>query len=497
MIISKSDYTTYLKHPAWLWIKKHAKDKLPPTSPNLQALFDEGNNYESYAEQLFPDGVRLSWDPKDYGSYDALIVKTQAEIDKGTKTIFQGRFMSGNLTFICDIIDRTENGEWDLYEIKATTRVKEEHKPDLSFQQVVLEQLGYKVHNIYVIHLDNEYTKQGSLNIEGLSTIKNVTDEIKALKPITEERIPFALEVANSDTMPDLSPRNIGISGCKNEWMEIFRLLNPDIPQYSIYDLAGRNSEVVSLMEDQDIIELAKIPEETKISGKKAKMQLQVTKQNSVIVNKDKIQKFLGDLEYPLYFLDYESIKKAVPPYNGTRPYQQIVFQYSVHTLESPDSELKHDMYLHTEDSNPIEPLTESLRNVIGPEGSVIVWHKVFERDRNREMGDYDKAYFDFYQDLNDRMIDLEVPFQQDWYAMKEFKGSSSIKAVLPVLIPDLSYKELEIQDGLTTGRIWTEIVIDKNNDADKEKMFEEMRKYNTLDTLAMVEIYTKLKVLI
>lgn len=494
MQLSKSDYTTYLKHPAWLWIKKHAKNKLPPTSANLQALFDEGNNYEPYAEQLFPDGVRLSWNPKDYGSYDELIVKTQVEIDKGTKTIFQGRFLSANLTFICDIIHRTENGEWDLYEIKATTRVKEEHKPDLSYQQVVLEQLGYIVNNIYVIHLNNEYIKKGSLDIEELSTIENVTDEIKALKPITEERIPLALQVIDSDTMPDLSPRHIGISEYKKDWMEIFRLLKPDIPEYSIYDLAGRNGEVVSLMEDQGIIELSKIPEEIKISGKKAKTQIQVTRQNSTAVNKDKIQKFLDDLEYPLYFLDYESIKKAIPPYNDTRPYQQIVFQYSVHTLESPDSELKHNMYLHTEDSNPIKPLTESLRNVIGSEGSVIVWHKVFERDRNKEMGDYDNAYFDFYQDLNDRMVDLEIPFQQDWYAVKEFRGSSSIKAVLPVLIPDLSYKELGIQDGLTTGRIWIEIVIDKKNDSDKEKMFEEMRKYNTLDTLAMVEIYKKLR---
>jgi len=494
MQLSKSDYTTYLKHPAWLWIKKHAKDKLPPTSPNLQALFDEGNNYEPYAEQLFPDGIRLSWNPKDYGSYDALIEKTQAEIDKGTRTIFQGRFLSGNLTFICDIIDRTENGEWDLYEIKATTKVKEEHKPDLSFQQVVLEQLGYKVNNIFVIHLNNEYIRKGLIDIGELSTIDNVTDEIKALKPITEEKISLALKVIDSVKMPDLSPRHIGISEYKNDWMEIFRLLKPDIPEYSIYDLAGRNSDVVSQMENQGILELTKIPEEIRISGKKAKTQIQVTKQSSTILSKDKIKKFLDELEYPLYFLDYESIKKAVPPYNGTRPYQQIVFQYSVHTLASPDSELKHDMYLHTEDSNPIEPLTESLRNVIGPEGSVIVWHKVFERDRNKEMGDYDKAYFDFYQDLNDRMVDLEIPFQQDWYAVKEFKGSSSIKAVLPVLIPELSYKELDIQDGLTTGRIWTEVVIDKKHVADKGKMFEEMRKYNTLDTLAMVKIYNFLK---
>jgi len=493
MQLSKSDYMLFLKHPAWLWLKKNAKDKLPPTSPNLQAMFDEGNNYEPYAEKLFPKGVRLSWDRNKYGSYNELIVKTNAEMQKGTKTIFQGRFISGNLTFICDIIDKANNGSSDLYEIKATTEVKEEHIPDLSFQQIVLERLGYKVNNIYVIHLNNKYIKQGLLDLNKLSAIENVTKEVKALKPITEKKIPKALATISLAKMPDISPRHIGLSKYKKDWMEIFCLLKPDIPEYSIYDLSGRNGEVVYAMEDQNIVEIAKIPEETKITGKKAKTQVQVTKQNSTIINKPKIKKFLKDLEYPLYFLDYESTKKAIPPYNKTKPYQQIVFQYSVHVLDTPTAELKHYMYLHTENSNPVTPLTESLQKAIGPTGSVIVWHKDFESARNKEMAEYNKAYFDFYNNINERMIDLEIPFQQDWYAIKEFKGKSSIKYVLPALIPELSYKDLEIQDGLTTGRIWSEIVIDKKNTSNKDKMFKEMKKYNTLDTLAMVKIYNLL----
>ncbi len=497
MLLSKSDYMTYLKHPAWLWLKKHYKDMLPPTSPNLQAQFDEGTNYEPYAEQLFPDGVKLGWDPKKYGSYDELLAKTQVELDKGTKTIFQGRFLAGNLTFICDIIDRAKDGGFDLYEIKATTSVKKEHKPDLSFQQVVLELLGYKVNNIYVIHLNNEYTRKGAIDIQELSTVEDVTDDVKALKPVTEEKIPLALDVAKSDTMPNASPRHIGISTYKKEWMEILRLLKPDLPEYSIYDLAGRNGDVVQKMEDRGIYDLSQLPEKMKISGKKAKTQLLTTKKKKKIINKENIQRFLGDLKYPLYFLDYESFKKTVPLYDGIRPYQQIVFQYSVHTLDSPEAELRHDMYLHTEDSNPIEPLTASLMKIIGAEGSVLVWHMVFERDRNIEMGEHSKEFLEFYQDLNERIVDLERPFQKDWYARREFKGSSSIKAVLPVLIPDLSYNDLEIQDGLTTGRIWTEIVLDNRHGSESEKLFEEMRKYNTLDTLAMVEIYRKLNELV
>ncbi|MFT7645135.1 MAG: hypothetical protein ACI9BF_000806, partial [Candidatus Paceibacteria bacterium] len=336
MQLSKSDYMLYLKHPAWLWLKKHDKEVLPLPDENLKARFADGNKYEPYAEQLFPDGVRLGWDTENDDSYDELLTKTQAEIDKGTKTIFQGRFLSDNLTFICDIIDKTEDGSYDLYEVKATTEVKEkEHLPDLSFQQVVMERLGYKINNIYVIHLNNKYSRVGSINIDELSTVEDVTDVVKALKPVTEEKIIMALEVAGSATRPDLSPRHAGITKYKKEWMKIFRLLSPDIPEYSIYDLAGNNSSLVAELEDKGILELSEIPVDSRVTGNKAKAQIKVTKEDKLIVDKAQISKFLDELEFPLYFLDYESFSKAVPPYNGTRPYQQVVFQYSVHTLES------------------------------------------------------------------------------------------------------------------------------------------------------------------
>ncbi len=481
-----------LKHPAWLWMKKHDPKKLPSIDANLQARFDEGHNYEPYAEQLFPDGVTLGWDPKKYGSYNQLLDKTTSELEKDTKVIFQGRFISGQLTFIFDIIEKLDDGSFNLYEVKATTTAKDEHYPDLSFQQLVMEQLGYTINNIYVVHLNNKYVRKGAINIKELSEITNVTDKVKALKPVTEDRVIDALKIMQQPTMPDPSPRHVGL-GKKKDWMEIFRRLKPNLPEYSIYDLAGRNGGAVAYMENKDKLLIEDIPEDLKISGEKAKNQIAVTKKDRAIVIKPKIKQFLDELEFPLYFLDYEAFSKAVPVYNGNKPYQQVVFQYSVHILDSPDAELLHEMYLHTDDSNPIEPLAEHMMDKISDKGSVIVWHHVYERDRNREMAAMSGKHSSFFENLNERMIDLEIPFQKDWYVVKEFKGSSSIKAVLPVLVPELSYKELKIQDGLTTGRVWVETVIDGQHEGKQEAMFEQMRKYNTLDTLAMVEIYKKL----
>jgi len=118
--ISKSEYMMFLKHPAWLWLKKHDKDKLPPVDDNTQAIFDAGHMFESYAEQLFPGGVNIGFN--NYNEYLSLPERTTKALNGGAKTIFQGRFEHDQLTFICDIIDVVGKNEVDLYEIKSSTK---------------------------------------------------------------------------------------------------------------------------------------------------------------------------------------------------------------------------------------------------------------------------------------------------------------------------------------------------------------------------------------
>ncbi len=116
MQLSKSDYMLFLKHPAWLWLKKHDKDKLGEISDNTQAVFDAGNLFESYAEQLFTGGVRLGFG--NYDEYLTLPERTSKALEAGAKTIFQGRFVHDQLTFICDVIQVVDDKTVDLVEIK-------------------------------------------------------------------------------------------------------------------------------------------------------------------------------------------------------------------------------------------------------------------------------------------------------------------------------------------------------------------------------------------
>jgi hypothetical protein len=215
------------------------------------------------------------------------------------------------------------------------------------------------------------------------------------------------------------------------------------------------------------------------------------TLQDGSQVDKDGIKAFLNTLQYPLYFLDYETASDAIPLYEGTKPYQQVCFQYSVHVLREPGAPTEHYEYLHTDSSSPVEALSASLRNIIGDTGSVLVWYADFEGGRNREMATMLPEYAHFYQSLNERMVDLMVPFSTGLITNPAFQGSSSIKKVLPVVAPELSYKNLVIQEGETAQRAWMDAALfNIGTEASRQELYQNLLKYCELDTLAMVRIW-------
>lgn len=485
MIISKSEYMMFLKHPAWLWLKKHDKTKLPPVDDNTQAIFDAGNLFESYAEQLFPGGVRLGFD--SYDEYLSLPSRTTEALSKGAATIFQGRFEYGQLTFICDVINLVGDKTVDLIEIKSSTKAKPEHEFDLAFQMVVLEGCGYTVRNISVVHVNNKFIRNGDVDPTKLTATTDITEAVKAKREITQKHIEQALIVANSPTIPDISPSHARL-GSFNEWMDIYKGLKPVEPE-SVYDLCVVGAERVGKFEKFGITKISDIPDDFELSDKQ-KLQVKATKLNQLILEKDKIKEYLNSFTFPLYFFDYETLASIVPYFDGLKPYQQLAFQYSLHILDSPGAELRHVEYLHRENSNPAEPLSKTLRSQIGDSGSVITWNMSFEKNCNTLLGSIAPEYADFYKKLNERIVDLMISFSKGWYAHKDFCGSASIKSVLPVVVPELSYKALGIQEGGSAQRLWMEAVLDGKRDEQKEKILSDLVEYCGLDTLAMVEIY-------
>lgn len=485
MQLSKSDYILFLKHPAWVWLKKHEPEKLPALDESLQAIFDQGFLFETYAEQLFPDAVKLGFDGFD--EYRTLTARTKEAIDGGAKTIIQGRFEGGEITCICDVLKRVGGNTFDLYEIKSSTEAKKEHEPDLAFQKEVIEQNGYRVNKIFVIHVNNEFVRSGEVKAKDICKICEVTDKVAKLADMTTVNIEEALKVAKCDTCPDISPANCK-NGCVYDWLAIYKEL-AELDEYSIYHLCSPSADKIAKLEYLGAKTIHDIPDDFDLNDKQRR-QMITTKSGEVLADKLRIKSFLDSLEFPLYFLDYETLSGVVPYFDGHSPYMQVPFQYSLHVLKEPDGEIEHFEYLHSDNSDPVKSLSESLKSQIGESGTVLVWYEGFEKSCNTLMGRLAPEYKKFYKMVNSRVVDLMKPFADGAYIHKDFFGSASIKKVLPVLIPELSYKDLDINKGDAAQRLWMEAVLEGKHSDKKDKILSDLLKYCELDTLAMVKIY-------
>lgn len=494
MVISKSEFMMFLKHPAWLWLKKFDKTKIPVPDEDLQARFDEGSLFEEYAEKLFPDAVKLGYKNGNEFSgtkYYALPEMTQREIAKGTRVIFQGRLEKDNITSIFDVIERVDKDTFDLYEIKSSTGVKPEHIPDLAFQTIVLEKSGLKVRSMYVLHVNNEYKRNGAIKPEEITKKTEVTEDVRAIIEQTLGQIEEAHLVLTKKEMPDISPRYLKQASL-SEWLEILSLVRGDLPRYSIYNISRINPAKIAMLEDMGVEVMEDIPLDFELSEAQEK-QVNAVRTGERTIDKGEIQEFLSSFKFPLHFFDYETLSGVIPAFDGTRPYQQVPFQYSLHIQEKPGGSLSHKEFLHTENTNPVPELLEQMKRDFLGGGSIVSWNMRFEADRNKEMALMYPEYASFLEDINARMVDLMIPFSKGWFVDKDFFGSASLKAVLPVLAPELSYKELEISHGGMAQRAWMQTVLGGANKDTKDEIMVNLKKYCALDTYAMYAVYKNL----
>ncbi len=488
MQLSKSDYMLYLRHPAWLWIKKHAKHLLPPVDAALQARFDEGHAFEPYAESLFPDVVRLGF--SDFASYQALPNETLRAWQSGADVVAQGRYEDGQITCISDVVSRDGDG-FILTEIKSGTSAKPEHTFDLAFQRVVLEAAGFPITRCEVAHVNREYVRNGAIDPNQLVAITDITEAVEEQLENTRVRIDQALSVAASDTMPDPAPERARLKSY-DEWLEIREKLDPPLTDSSIHSLPFMSADKATKLIEAGITEIDQIVDASVLS-KSTRRYLSALAQGGRRVDKDRLDTFLSEIVYPVYYFDYETSQSLLPPWDGTRPYQQVPFQYSLHIQRTPGGEIEHREYLHRDGSNPMPALLERLREDIGDTGSVLVWYEGFEKARNNEMAAAFPEYAPFLNDLNARVIDLMKPFADETVTDPAFKGSASIKAVLPVLVPELTYSDLGIQEGGSASRLWKEVTLTNPDSPEREKVYADLVEYCTLDTWAMVAIHRTL----
>ena len=206
----------------------------------------------------------------------------------------------------------------------------------------------------------------------------------------------------------------------------------------------------------------------------------------------EKIRNFTNGLSYPLYFLDFETIRSALPIYDGTRPFQQLVFQYSLHIKKSPSSPIEHCEYLADPSLDPRIEFIIQLIEDSKTSGDILVYNITFEKNRIIDLIDAFPNYANELGVIVNRLKDLMIPFQKKWYYSPEMKGKHSLKNILPALFPGDSYDDLEIKDGGTASNTFLSVV-NGTFEGDIEEKRKQLLDYCEMDTLAMVKILDKL----
>ncbi len=489
--ISKTDYLVYRDCPKNAWMKIHRPEIYfkSEMASFVKLIIETGNEVEAVARELFPTGVLIK------GRDEEAEEETQRYLGIKQGMLFQPIFRAEGYLAACDVLKfDEETGKYDIYEIKATNEADEKtHFYDLAFQVNLLRMCGLDVGKIKLLHLNSKYVRDGDIDITELFTIDDVTADIEALCPDVALEMELALSYISSDVEPN------GNCSCiykgRSKHCATFASNNPQVPKYSVHDISRIGVSKAKLTEliDANIFNIEDVPEDMVLSDIQ-RNQVDAHTYNKISIDREKVREELSSLVYPIYFLDYETFPSAIPRFDGFSPYQQIPFQYSLHVLRAPDKEPEHFEFLYTEGTDPSMPLAMSLQKDIGPTGSVIVWNKGFERGRNEEMGRRIPEVMAFMDSVNSRLYDLMDVFKKQYYVHKDFRGSTSIKKILPVLAPELSYEKLTIKDGGTAAESWNKITTGKVSSEEREKIEKNLLVYCGLDSYAMYAIWKALK---
>ena len=468
-MLSKTDFLLFLEAPMHLWAKTHDLIQEKAHTPYEQHLIQQGQQVEALAKDhiknnLLPNysDAQLLWQPTYNDSQfeiraDALIWDKAADV-------------------------------YDLYEIKSSTSLRKEHEYDLTFQVLLLETF-LNLRHINILHINKSYQHSGEINLAQFFTIHEISDKVNKRREDVLELRQAAWHITQmSQPEPSFACTKPRSCPCPN-------LCHPNLPENPIYNIPyiGKKAH---LLREMGITDMGSIPSTFKLNDKQLKHVRAVNK-GQPLIDKDAIRDALEPLEYPLYFLDYETFNPAIPLFPNYRPYEQIVFQYSLHIIRQPAANPEHYECLITENIDPAPLIVRDLLKNLGAQGSVIVWNQSFEAQRNRDLAIHCPSFRAQLDSINYRLYDLMKIFKDGLYVHPDFHGSASLKAVLPVLCPELRYESLEISNGEEAMMTWYWL---QTGMPDPETLAETeaaLKAYCKLDTYAMVAIFNHLQNLI
>jgi hypothetical protein len=480
-LLTKSKYLYGIQCPKLLWLAVNRPADIPEPDAATQFIFDQGQQVGELAKRLYPYGIDI---PQE--SFMDNIRKT-SELLESRKTLFEAGVMAGQLFSRTDILNPVNDNEWDIIEVKSSTEVKGINIHDVSFQKLCWEEAGLKIRRCFLTYINNKYVKNGKINPEELFIIEDISEPVAFNSLSIRDRVAEMLDIMNQP-----GPPAFDIGGHCNEPYECALMDRcwEILPENNVFTLYYGGKKSCALY-DSGIVEIVNIPASYKLSDKQRIQQSCLTG-NNIHVDKDGIKDFLSNMEYPLYFLDFETFNTAIPVYDGTRPYQNIPFQFSLHIQNAKDDKLEHYWYLADGTGDPRPELLKALRKYIGDSGSIVAYNKSFEENVLKELALAFPDYEEWINHILSRFVDLIIPFRNFSYYNPLQQGSASLKKVLPA-ITGVGYDGMAIAKGDDASLAYMEIAFGDISVEKREELRKNLLDYCGLDTEAMALITGRL----
>ena len=482
-LLSKSRYLAGLQCYLRLWHQCYNRD-LIAISTATEALFETGHEVGELATRLYPGGIRIGTDPL---RHQEAVRATQQALDKpDVPAIYEAAFLYDDVRVKVDILERLDNGKWNIIEVKSSTSVKDEHVPDVAVQYYVLKGAGLHIERVFLMHLNNRYVYDGAqLDLEGLFISSDLTEHLLSYQPEIPSKLAELRDMLGAPMPPAICPsRNCHRPHTCEFWEHCRKAMSA----HWVMELKGIGQGKLDQLMDMDISDIRDLPESFPLSEIQGRIRACVKNDEEHI--SDQLKDQLEAVEYPAHFLDFETLGLAIPRYARTRPYQTIPFQWSDHILHE-NGTIKHQEYLCEADRDPREQLAQALLNALGSKGTIFMY-TTYERDVIKKLAEDLPLYREQLLATLDRLNDLHKIISTLYYH-PQFHGSFSLKSVLPALLPEMSYENLSIQEGQGAALEYLRMIDPSTGPEEKKKIRRDLLAYCAQDTLAMVRIREEL----
>lgn len=476
--LSKSRITAFEQCPKRLWLQVHRRE-LAELDAGAEARFASGHDVGAIACALHPDGVMIEAEP-DLAA--ALTTTAELMAQDSRQALFEATFAHEGVLVRVDVLEPCPDGRWHVAEVKSSTSRKDYHLGDLATQIWVMQQNEVAIGSAAIRHIDNQFVLEQDGNYQGLFSDAQSLDDVENL---ISTRAAIVADARHCLSGPE--PERAMGDHCDKPFICEFKAYCSKAsiqPEWPISLLPNTGRAEAAKWAAQGILELVDVPIGALSNPLHARIHA-ATCSGTAFHDVEGARRAVADWTFPRTYLDFETIAFAVPRWIGTRPYEQAPFQFSAH-IEDADGTLEHHEFLSLDGSDPRRACAEALLKLIPSSGTIIAYAAAFERSCIKRLAEFLPEYAEALNHMSSRIVDLLPVTRNHWYH-RDQRGSWSIKAVLPTISENLSYKSLAVGDGAAAQAAYLEAIDPTTTDIRRAEIDRDLRTYCGQDTEAMV----------